>query len=225
MITILQFDIFKPYSDRLVQGITTKPFGSLNGSEGNYESQLEKLKTYSGEIPVFGIQIHSDIILKIDKIPKERPEADALITNKKGLPIGIKVADCQGILLFDPKQNAVAAVHSGWRGSAQNIIGKTVKRMAKEFGSDPGDLLAGIGPSLGPCCFEFTDPKRELPKSMHPYIKGKNLDFWSLSLRQLNEAGVKNIEIKAECTQCHPDRFFSYRNKETGRMAAFIGLK
>jgi hypothetical protein len=222
---ILQFDLFKPYSDRLVQGITTKPFGSLNGSEEDYEKQLEKLKTYSGEIPVFGIQIHSDLILKVDEMPKERPEVDALITNKKGLPIGIKVADCQGILLFDPKRNAVGAVHSGWKGSAQNIIGKTVKRMAEEFGSDPGDILAGITPSIGPCCLEFTDPKKELPEFMHPYIRGKNLDFWSLSLRQLNDAGVKSIEIKAECTKCHPDRFYSYRNKDTGRMAAFIGLK
>lgn len=222
---LLQFDIFKPYSDRLVQGITTKPFGSLNGTDKNYESQLNKLEGYSGKIPVFAIQIHSDIILKIDQAPKERPEADALITNKKGLPIGIKVADCQGILLFDPKQNAMAAVHSGWRGSAQNIIEKTVKRMTEEFGSDPSDLLAGVSPSLGPCCFEFTDPEKELPKAMHPYVKNKKLDYWSLSLRQLQDAGVKSIEIKAECTKCHPDRFFSYRNKDTGRMAAFIGLK
>lgn len=221
---VLQFDLFKPYSDRLTQGITTKPFGSLNGSEKGYESQLEKLKAYSGKTPVFGIQIHSDIILKVDEVPKERPEADALVTRKIGLPIGIKIADCQGILLFDPKQNAVAAVHSGWRGSAQNIIGKTVQRMVEEFGSDPGDLLAGISPSLGPCCFRFTDPEKELPKSMHPYVKNKKLDFWSLSLKQLNDAGVGKIEIKGECTQCHPEKFYSYRNKDAGRMAAFIGL-
>ena len=222
---IIEFDLFKPYSDRLIHGITTKALGSFNGSEEGYGNQLKKLEAYSDKTPAFAIQIHSDIILKIDQPLNERPDGDALITDQKGIPIGIKVADCQGILFFDPKRNAVAATHSGWRGSAQNIIGKTVQRVAEEFGSDPGDLLASISPSLGPCCFEFGDPEKELPKTMHAYVKNGKLDFWSLSLRQLQDAGVKSIELKAECTKCHPEKFYSYRNKDTGRMAVFIGLK
>jgi len=222
---LLQFDIFKPYSDRLVHGITTKVMGSLSGDDPNYDQQLKRLEKESGVRPAFALQIHSDIILKVDRSFNERPDGDALITDKKGLPIGIKVADCQGILFFDPKRNAVAAVHSGWRGSAQNIIGKTVQRMKEEFGSDPSDLVAGISPSLGPCCFEFGDPEKLLPKAMQVYVKNGKLDFWSLSLKQLQGAGVRGIEIKAECTKCHPEKFYSYRNKETGRMAVFIGLK
>ena len=221
---IIQFDIFAPYVDRLVHGITTKATGSLAGDDPNYGDRLEQLGNEIGSKPAFAMQIHSDIILKLDEQFEERPEADALMTNQKGLPIGIKVADCQGILLFDPVKNTIAAVHSGWRGSEQNIISKTVKKMAQEFGTDPSDLLAGVSPSIGPCCFEFSDPERELAKTMHPYVKNNKLDFWTLSLRQLQDAGVKSIEIKALCTKCHPDRFFSHRNKDKGRMAAFIGL-
>ncbi|MBI5421664.1 peptidoglycan editing factor PgeF [Candidatus Peregrinibacteria bacterium] len=222
---ILQFDLFAPYSDRLVHGITTRQFGSFNGSEIGYGDQLKKLEEATGLRPAFPIQIHSDSILKIVDSPKVRPEADAFVTQSKNVPIGVKSADCQGILFFDPVRNAIAATHSGWRGSAQNIIGKTVERMKSEFGTDPNDLVVGIGPSIGPCCLEFTDPEKELPAHLHPYVKGRNLDFWSLSLDQLKGAGVKNIEIKAVCTKCNPDRFYSHRNKDTGRMALFIGLK
>ena len=222
---LLQFDIFKPYANRLVHGITTRSMGSLAGDDPNYETQLEKLERKIGSKPAFALQVHGDTILRLQEVPAERPQADGFLTNQKGLPVGIKVADCQGILLFDPKRNAVAAVHSGWRGSAQNIIGKTVQRMAEEFDSNPSDLLAGISPSLGPCCFEFGDPKKLLPRAMQSYVKNGKLDFWSLSLKQLTEAGVESIELKAECTKCHPDKFFSHRNKDTGRMAVFIGLK
>lgn len=222
---ILHFDLFAPYSNRLVHGITTREMGSFNGSEAGYENQLDKLEELSGLRPSFPIQIHSDIILKIVDSPKVRPEADAYLTQSRNRPIGVKSADCQGILFFDPVRNAIAATHSGWRGSAQNIIGKTVERMKTEFGSNPNDLIIGIGPSIGPCCLEFTDPENELPAHMHPYVKDRKLDFWSLSLDQLREAGVKNIELKAECTKCNPERFYSHRNKDTGRMALFIGLK
>ena len=130
-------------------------------------------------------------------------------------------------MIFDPKTNSIAAIHSGWKSSALNIIGKTVKRMEKIFGSKPVDLLVGIGPSLGPCCAQFSNPKKELPKSVHPYIKDDHVDLWSLSLDQLKEAGInKNqIEFIKECKKCNPDKYYSYRNADTGRMAVFISLK
>jgi len=200
------FDIFRPFSDRLIHGVTTK--------------KAEPIK----QEPLFAVQIHGDTIHRVDEMPDHRPTGDALITDAKGLPIGIKVADCQGILLFDPVQNAIAAVHSGWRGSTQNIIGKTVRRMADEFGTEPEDILAAISPSIGPCCLEFTDPFKELPKAVHPFVYKRNLDFWALGCHQLAEAGVRSIELKAECTKCHPDRYYSHRNGDEGRMEVFIGL-
>ncbi len=172
-------------------------------------------------------QMHQDDIIVIESEPSATLKADAVITKTKGLPLAVKVADCQGVLIYDPKTNSIAAVHSGWRSSALNIIGKTIKKMQSELGSKPSDLLIGISPSLGPCCAEFTDPTKELPDLIHPYINKNQVDFWSLSLAQCMKAGVpeNQIEIAKTCTKCNHEKYFSHRNKETGRMAVFIGLK
>jgi len=138
----------------------------------------------------------------------------------------VKVADCQGILMLDSENRAIGCIHSGWRGSVKNIIGKAIGKMKKEFGTNPKNLLVGISPSLGPCCAEFSNPERELPEFIRPYLKNRHVDFWKLSLDQCLHAGVpkKNIEIARVCTKCDPG-YFSYRRGEDGRMAVFISLK
>ncbi len=220
---ILEFSIFKPFSDQLVHGITTKPLGSFNDEEEGFENQKEKLPIN----PIFSHQMHGDSVIKVAGYPDEPFEGDAFITQEKDIPIAVKVADCQGILIYDPRTNSIAAIHSGWRSSALDIISKTVEKMVEVFGSDPSDLLVGISPSLGPCCAQFSDPKSELPESVHPFIQDKNVDLWSLSLQQLKDAGVPDnqIEMTKECTKCNPDRYFSHRNADTGRMAVFISLR
>jgi len=120
-------------------------------------------------------------------------------------------------------------VHSGWRGSIQNIIGRTVEMMKQLFDCNPGLIQAGIGPSLGPCCAEFINYKDEIPKAHWSYKDSNDhFDFWSISRDQLLHAGVpaKNIELSRICTRCRTREFFSYRaEKNTGRFAAVIGLK
>lgn len=123
----------------------------------------------------------------------------------------------------------VANVHSGWRGSIANIIGHTLDAMKKNFGSDPAHVVAGIGPSLGPCCAEFVNYKEEIPEPFWKYRNDRrHFDFWAVSRDQLCEAGVcaENIHISGLCTRCRTDLFFSYRAEGiTGRFAAIIGLK
>jgi YfiH family protein len=161
--------------------------------------------------------------------PGEVPEADAMITDIPGLNLIIQVADCQAVLLYDPVRRAVANIHSGWRSSVGNIIGETVAAMAARFGTDPADLLAGVGPSLGPCCAEFVNFREEIPESLWAYRTGDHhFDFWAMSRDQLMAAGVqgKHIQVGAICTRCRTDRFFSYRGEgRTGRFAVVIGLK
>jgi hypothetical protein len=132
------------------------------------------------------------------------------------------------VLLFDPIRGAVANIHSGWRGSIDNIIGETVKEMRLRFGCRPRDLMAGIGPSLGPCCAEFLNFRREIPAALWRYrINATHFDFWAMSRDQLLGAGLKegHIEQSRLCTRCRTDLFFSYRAaKETGRFASVIGL-
>lgn len=220
---IKKFFIFNQYSNQLIHGVTTKPMGSF-----------DEIKYDTSRQPIFSNQLHGDNIIIVNEYPNQELDGDAFITNKPNIPLAVKVADCQGILIFDPKKNIISAVHSGWRGSALNIIGKTITKMSGKFNSNPLDLLVGISPSLGPCCAEFSDPENELPQFIHPYIKDRNacnersrsVDFWSLSFNQLKESGVRedNIELMNECTKCNSSGYFSHRNGDSGRMAVFIEI-
>jgi len=160
--------------------------------------------------------------------PLVLPVADGVVTNIPGVLLVIQVADCQAVLLFDPVKQVVANLHSGWRGSVANIIGRGVDAMVTQFGCDPGDIRAGIGPSLGPCCAEFIHYKDELPLAFLKYRQDEyHFDFWAISRDQLMERGVQpdHIEVTGLCTRCNPDRFFSHRHeKTTGRFAVAVGL-
>lgn len=99
-------------------------------------------------------QIHSDVIRLFPAVPPEACKGDASLTAAPGVLLGVQTADCVPILLVDPKNRAVAAIHAGWRGTLARILEKTVGRMVLEFGSRPAHLLAALGPSIGPCCYE-----------------------------------------------------------------------
>lgn len=222
------FKIFTPYQNQLTHGFTTKGEGNFKESQSDFQPSINQLKEKTGiKQPVTTTQIHTDEIMVASEYFNDTPAADALITNTKNLPIMVKVADCQAVLMFDPITQSIAAIHSGWKGSCVNIIGKTVSKMQQEFGVDPKNLLVAISPSLGPCCCKFSDPKKELPTFVHPYSKENNhVDFWALSIDQLKEAGVTedHIEESRQCTQCNPDKYYSYRNGNAERMGAFISL-
>ncbi|WP_300668819.1 peptidoglycan editing factor PgeF [Desulfoluna sp.] len=155
-------------------------------------------------------------------------EADAVVTDRPGAMLTILTADCQAVVLVDPTKRVVANAHAGWRGSVAGVLAATVSVMEERFGCRPADLLAGIGPSLGPCCAEFTHYKHELPKAFHTHRVGFNhFDFWAISRDQLCHAGLKASHIAAAqlCTRCDAEHYFSYRrNHTTGRLATVIGI-
>nr|WP_319491532.1 polyphenol oxidase family protein [uncultured Desulfobacter sp.] len=156
--------------------------------------------------------------------------ADAAVTNLKGLGLVIQVADCQAVVLYDPKKEVIANVHSGWRGSVANILGQCVDTMVTQFGCSAETIRAGISPSLGPCCAQFINFKREIPEKLWQYKEKARpyFDFWKISRDQLGAHGVldENIETMGLCTRCRTDLFYSFRaNKVTGRFATVIALK
>ena len=225
-----------------IGGKSAAPFGSLNvGFTTGDERQLveENRQLVADALGcstcIYLNQIHSDRVLVLqgarDKHTLDAAgvqTADAVVTDIPDLALVIQVADCQPVLLVDPVKKVVANIHSGWKGSISNIIGKCVDAMHDTFGSDPGDILAGIGPSLGPCCSEFVNYTQEIPTHLWPYKNEKNyFDFWRISQDQLTAKGVapKNITLAGICTRCSADAFFSYRNNNTtGRFAAVIKI-
>lgn len=187
---------------------------------------------------VFARQVHGDQVAlwRAVSCGNEEPPADRVYLNGDALTtdcpdhaLFIQVADCQAVLIVDPVRRAVANVHSGWRGSIQNVVGAAVKKMTAVFGSQARDLVCGIGPSLGPCCAEFKNYRREIPTRFWSYrMSNDHFDFWRISVNQLADAGVplQNIALSGICTRCNPHLFFSYRGeRQTGRFAAVIGLR
>ncbi|MGA3116464.1 MAG: polyphenol oxidase family protein [Syntrophobacteraceae bacterium] len=227
-------------------GVSLPPYESLNVSWSNGDSpgavleNLTRIKNATGlEKLVSSRQFHGDAVNFIEKESfkelEERPHAliappaDALATNLAGLGLLIKIADCQSILLADPQSRIIANIHSGWRGSVQNIAGKTVGYLKDRFGLNPAQTLAAVSPSLGPCCAEFVNYRRELPEEFQSFqVRPEYFDFWGITRDQLRAAGISdgNIEFAAKCTVCGKADFFSYRAEgPTGRMASVIGWK
>jgi len=186
-------------------------------------------------------QTHSDNIVIIKEKNKtwlsSREEhaiedCDALITNRTDIMLTILTADCVPILLFDPKQNVVAAIHAGWKGTEQEIAAKTVKKMQEEFNSNPKDIIAGVAPSIGRCCYEvdwnvaqhFEAIENAYDKKGDKYM----LDLPYVNKLQLLNAGLleENIEMSNICTACEVEDYFSYRKEGgcSGRFMSMIGL-
>lgn len=222
-------------------GFSFSPFAGLNlgsmvGDDSNLVLQNRKLLKQTIKIQhlVSAIQVHGDRIIIAENIREDSEfnDADALITNQAGVGLLIQQADCQAILLHDPVQDVIAAIHSGWKGSVLNIAAKTIARMQKNFATSPADIKAVISPSLGSCCAEFVNCQMELPESFYAYqVKPCYFDFWEISRNQLIEAGIlnTNIDITRLCTSCSDD-FFSYRKAvrqsdgRTGRNGSVIAL-
>jgi YfiH family protein len=216
-------------------GVSEGYFASMNIAikEGETEEHVEKnlsiLASAVGFDPaklVLTRQTHTDIVRKVTAADhrglfhRDYPECDGLITNDPGVTLMIFTADCTPILFHDPVTGAVGACHAGWKGTAQDIGGKTVAAMVEAYGCDPGNIRAAIGPNIAQCCFE-TDG--EVPAAMRNLLgeaaedcilsQGDKfyVNLKEINARVLRRAGVAHIEQSRDCTMCAPDRFWSHR--------------
>ncbi len=170
--------------------------------------------------------------------------ADAMITDVPGIALFWGYGDCTPILLFDPHHHAVALVHAGWRGTAKTVVVKAVVAMRDHFGTRANEVLVGIGPAIGACCYEArqeildafaTEPfaRETVAFEEHPASDGGGsrlmLDVARSNVRQLLATGVRqaNIEESGYCTGCHTDLFYSHRREgePSGRFGVAIGLR
>jgi polyphenol oxidase len=175
-------------------------------------------------------QIHSGLVLEAVPPGGDRfSEGDGLVTNTPGMLVGVRTADCVPILIADDRTRAVASVHAGWRGTAQNIVGAAVRELITRFGSRAEDLHAAVGPSIGPCCYEvgvevarqFDTPEPERGTAQGP----RKIDLPGINEIQLRDAGVTDVWVAHECTFCESAKYYSFRREKehAGRMMSFVG--
>ena len=183
----------------------------------------------------FARQVHGAAVLPVERGGLAGP-GDALATAEPGLPLAISTADCLPIVLYDARRGRLAAVHAGWRGTAQSVTRAAVAALVGA-GSAAADLVAAVGPSIGPCCYEVDGPVIErleaaFPGRWQPWAMPKGpgkwmLDLWGANLDQLAAAGVRpeRIDLLRLCTGCRPDLLFSYRReKGAGRLVTVAAL-
>lgn len=155
-------------------------------------------------------------------------EADAVVSSRPGVAACVSVADCVPVLLAGRDGRVVAAVHAGWRGTLGLAAAEGVRALAAA-GVAAGEVLAVVGPSIGPCCYQVSEELAARfeaafgPEVLRRDGAGPRLDLWGANALTLRRSGVAEVEVLGRCTSCEPTRFFSHRRDagRTGRMVAF----
>ncbi len=228
-------------------GVSPTPFKSLNLSVSVPD---EKERVYTNRRRAYGLYgrdtdtvvhahlVHGHDVARVTQANNGTwvPRVDGIITNEPGCALTMNYADCAPIFLFDPVQQAIGLGHAGWQGAVKDLPGAMVRAMQQAFGSQPADLLAGVGPCIGPCCYEvgepvisavhaaFADPQTLLLNANtqpRPYF-----DLPEANRRNLARAGVQHIELSGFCTACRTDLFYSHRAEKgkTGRFGTIFIL-
>lgn len=227
-------------------GVSPEPWTSLNLGwsvgddrervERNYQRWSAALGLRRAELTTTW-QVHGNRILVADAEHHggSLGKADGLITRVPGIPLVQRYADCTPILAYDPGQHACGIAHAGWQGTVARTAQSLIQAMQTEFGCNPAEMVAAVGPAIGPCCYEVganviaaiqhsqTDPDTLLYPTRPGHAR---LDLWEANARQLHEAGIGQVVVAEMCTACHRDTFFSHRGDHgrSGRFAAFMML-
>ncbi len=224
--------IFEDFGE-VIAFYTDKSDGNFADYVGDDEQELTKRRKKLQQIIILK-QIHGDKIIEIKNGGDFvcAGEADGMCTNERGLTLAIQTADCAGVLLYDPTNHAVSALHAGRKGVELNILGKCVTKMQNLYGTNAGQLKMYVGAHIRGCCYELP---HEMAVEFERYENavtqrdGKYfLDIANVLLSQAKALGIKdeNIEISADCTSCESKKYFSYRAQsgKCGRMLTAIGL-
>jgi YfiH family protein len=260
-IALHEFDALRPHGEAVLAGCTGRaggvsraPYDQLNlglhvGDDANAVLENRRLlaEALGVERSAFVIpqQVHGGGVRVVGAADRGKgaltvedaiPDTDALLTRETGVVLAVLLADCVPVILFDPATPAVGVVHAGWGGTVRHVTGNAVETMRREFGSDPGTLLAGVGPSIGLASYEVGADVAERARAAfpgggvaQPRADGKFLlDLWSSNVIDLLDAGVprERIEVAGLDTFQMSEQFFSHRRQQpTGRFMALAMLK
>lgn len=228
-------------------GVSPKPWDSLNlgGGLGDKSTRVNKNRDMAldsismNSSSLFDVwQVHSSQVVRAmePRRDQELIKADAMVTNNTDVSLLMRFADCVPIFIYDPEHNAVGIAHAGWLGTSRGVSSALVHSMVNEFQSNPKDLLAGIGPSIGPCHYEIREDvlstiRKSFSEDAELLIQCRQsktyFDLWSANRYQLEKAGLTQVEVAEICTVCHNDRWYSHRAEQgkTGRFGAVIACK
>ncbi|QGY43939.1 peptidoglycan editing factor PgeF [Maribellus comscasis] len=243
---LIFYPIFKPHKN-LVAFTTVKktfahPAPRFTGDTPEIfienREQLASILEINPSQLVFPRQTHTSCVAKLSEKPKkEIKETDALLTNRKNICLCVQTADCVPVLLFDPVENVISAIHAGWRGTVNKIVEVAVQKMQANYKSKPENILAVIGPSIGPEVYEVgrevvEAAQKNIPqseKTLHKNLNGKfHFNLWEANRLLLLCHGLKtkNISIAEECTFTKTEKYFSARKEgvDTGRIVTGIML-
>lgn len=243
----IQYKIFEDFENIVAFTTTKQTLGNSNSRftgdssdifEDSRKQLANKLNIKANQL-IFPRQTHTNCVAEITDIPiNEISETDALISNKPGICLCVQTADCVPILLFDPTNNVVSAIHAGWRGTVKKIIEVAIQKMIINYNCSPKNILAAIGPSISPEIYEIGNDvvlavRKSIPNSeitLQKNNSGKyHLNLWEANQQILLENGVntENIEILRECSFQKSNKYYSARKEgiETGRMVSGIMLK
>lgn len=229
---------FKSFGDKnIIHGISTRYFGSM---KTNNKVQVSNLQPFINALGIFSKKIvwveqaHGNKIIMDNDIKKEKIIcADGIITVKRGLPIVIFAADCLPVLIFEKKKKIIGAIHAGYRGILKGIIEKSIKKLVS-LGGSPENVIIGIGPGIGSCCYDVE--KMRVEKFIKRFPKFNNIYFEKNLEQHLNlneivkqeflEFGVKeeNIEVSNICTKCNLRDFYSYRGDSKKTFGEFVSV-
>ena len=240
--TIFQkFDSLLGVQSKRHGGVSSKPFQSLNlglNTDDNYKNVTENRKRLFSALNIHEEQIaathqvHGNKVIEVSKSIYVKGY-DALITQQKNIFLAVTIADCVPVLIYDKGTQAVAAIHAGWRGTAENIIKETTEKMSLSFGTRAQDCFAYIGTCIDECSFEVDEDVAQHFLSQYKRWDKRKKKFF-IDLKKANEHqllafGVpeKQIEISPYSTVLDNRDYFSYRkeNGKTGRMLAIIGMR
>lgn len=228
-------------------GVSPHPWASLNlgGTVGDLrenvvENRRRIFQSMGRQVEsIFDVwQVHSANVICTDEprsLDAPHEKADAILTNNPDITLFMRFADCVPILLHDPVKKVVGVVHAGWLGTVNKIASVAIQTMQAHYGSNPAEIIAGIGPSIGPDHYQIGDDvidqvKRAFVNGSEELITSRNgrsyLDLWRANELLLQTSGVNSIEVARLCTGCDTSRWYSHRaeNGKTGRFGAFISL-
>jgi len=235
---LLRFEVLQSFPE-LVHGISDRTSGSMYPQDAGGRPRLAAALGIPERALVPTRQVHGSEIVRVpDPGWDDARGKDGLITVTPGRYLLGYFADCVPLLAYDPVRRAVGLAHAGWRGTVQRIAERLVAELVAAFGVQPEDLRVGIGPSIGPCCYEvgtdvIAQVREELPEGGELLRSGRPghafFDLWAANRQGLVRAGVRpaHIEVTAQCTSCHVERFFSYRREGqlNGLFGAVIGIR